>query len=206
MIALIGSEGSMGLRYQTILNYLREPFVALDKAKPDSAMIIKKASACDKIIIATPTITHMEYLRAFLPLKKPILCEKPVWKNLDELIDLHAECNRNGWSYNMVMQYKEYDISQDTGRWSSYNYFRHGDDGKAWDCMQTIGLAKGPVWIKEDSPVWECTINGRSLAFNFMDRAYVIHTMKFIAGTLDQTMDEILLLHKKVQAFQEEIG
>ena len=204
MIALIGSEGSMGQRYQAILNYLRQPYVALDKTKPQNDQIIKKALQADRIIVATPTSTHVEYLKELLPSKKPILCEKPITKDFDELVDLHAFCARHGYSYNMVMQYKELDVPLHTiGRWSYYNYFRHGNDGLIWDCMQIIGLAQGPVWVKEESPIWECTINGKSLSLSDMDSAYVRMIRKWLTNTLDQSMDEILHVHKKVATYAE---
>lgn len=204
MIALIGSEGSMGKRYQAVLTHLREPFTALDKIKDKEDHIEASVRSADKILLASPTDTHVALLRKYLPLKKPILCEKPVCRDLDELIELHAECSRNGWRYQMVMQYRELDIPFKTpDRWSYYNYFRHGNDGLAWDCTQTIALANGPVSLKEDSPIWECAINGQILSIKDMDRAYVEHTRKFINGTLDQTMDDIMTIHKKVHAWKE---
>lgn len=203
MIALIGSEGSMGKRYQAILNHFKQEYLPLDKSKPEADSIIKKASKCERIIIATPTETHVGYLKDLLPLKKPILCEKPITKNLDELIDLHAECQRKGWSYQMVMQYKELTISKEPQRWSYYNYFKHGSDGIVWDCIQIVGLAEGPVWLKEDSPFWECTINGRQLSIADMDMAYVSMVKRWLMNSLDQTMDEIIHVHKKVVEFQE---
>lgn len=36
------------------------------------------ASDCDAFIIATPSTTHLDYLKALVPLGKPIFCEKPV--------------------------------------------------------------------------------------------------------------------------------
>jgi hypothetical protein len=203
MIALIGSEGSMGRRYQAIFNHLKVPYLALDRTRPDADQIIKKAIACDRALIATPTETHVEYLRALLPFGKPILCEKPVCKSLEEIEDLHAECVRHGWRYNMVMQYTEYEVSRAPERLSFYNYFRHGNDGLVWDCMQIIALARGEVALSEKSPYWECTINGQKLNFTFMDHAYVMHIQKWLAGALTQSMDDILEIHRKVHAFKE---
>ncbi len=205
MIALIGSGGSMGKRYQAILNHLKEPFLALDAADLTQDEIIKKASKCDRILLASPTPTHLEYLKALLPSKAKILCEKPVCTDLDQLIALHAECDKKHHSYNMVMQYKRLDVPLKTpNRWSYYNYFRHGNDGLAWDCLQTIALAQGPVWLKEDSPVWECTINGRRLSIAEMDQAYIAEIRLWLMDALDQSMDEILQAHKKVVIWKAE--
>lgn len=204
MIALIGSEGSMGKRYQAIFRHLSLAYMALDKTKDKEQEIERAVKAADRILIATPTESHVELLLKYLPLKKPILCEKPITKSLDALIDLHALCARSGFQYQMVMQYKELQLPLKTpDRWSYYNYFRHGNDGLAWDCIQIIGLAQGPVWLKEESPVWECTINGKALSLAEMDHAYVEMIRRWVTNSLDQSMDEILHIHKKVHSWKE---
>jgi hypothetical protein len=204
MIALIGSEGSMGLRYQAILKHLKQPHFCFDKIKqPDEKKMLQDISQCDRVIIATPTHTHADYLRALLPMRKPILCEKPITKDLDEITELHSWCAENNYSYNMVMQYKELDITTEPERVSGYNYFRHGSDGLAWDCIQIIGLAKGPVVLGEDMPIWMCSVNGRYLNIKDMDQAYVHHVQKWLNGTLNQSMDEILNMHTKVHEYLE---
>lgn len=203
MIAIIGSEGSMGKRYQAILNYLGEPFIAIDKTKPSDKSVADEIKKCDRIIIATPTNTHVALLKELLPTRLPILCEKPITKDIDELIDLHAFCARSGLKYEMVYQYKELNAPAEKNRWSYYDYFRHGSDGLAWDCIQIIGLAQGPVWLKEESPVWECTINGTKQSLSDMDKAYITMMRKWLNRSLDQTMDEILHVHQKVVAYIE---
>lgn len=204
MIALIGSEGSMGTRYKAILNYLQEPFTSLDtKLEMPKDKIIERAKACEKIIIATPTHTHLEYLRELLPTKKSILCEKPITKSLDQLNELHTFCARSGLKYSMVMQYKELSgLTSEPGRASSYNYFRSGDDGLAWDCIQIIALARGPISLRNDSPTWECVINGKTQNIRDMDYAYIAMTKKWLEGSLDQSLDEILKAHQKVLEFE----
>lgn len=201
MIAIIGANGSMGKRYQAILKYLYQPFKALDRADMLSDEIIEAASECDRIIICSPTHTHIQYLNALLPTKKPILCEKPVTKDTDELEDLHAMCARHGYSYHMVYQYKEL-LTESRGD-SRYNYFRHGQDGLLWDCIQIVGLARGRILLNDQSPIWECQVNGQSLSLADMDKAYVTMVQRWIAGSLDQSMDEILKVHKKVAELSE---
>ncbi len=206
-VALLGSEGSMGQRYSAVLAHLKEPFVPLDITKNKESEIEKAVKDASRILIATPTKTHVEMLRKYMVLKVPILCEKPVTKDLAEIIELHAWAHKNAYSYNMVMQYKRLDLPFKTpSRWSHYNYFRPGkpEDGLAWNCMQTIALAQGPVWISDKSPAWECTINGRSLSIADMDAAYVEEIRLWLMGALDQSMDEILQMHKKVHDWKEQ--
>jgi hypothetical protein len=203
MIALIGSEGSMGKRYQAILKYLDQDYLPLDRAHYTQDEIMEKASSCAQIIIASPTPTHFEYMRTLLPLGADILCEKPVTKNLMELEELHSLCSRMNLKYKMVMQYRELIDPLASSNWTEYNYFRHGNDGIAWDCMQAIALAKGVAVAKEDSPVWYCMINGQELSIADMDQAYVDHVTKWLEGRLDQSMDEILNAHYKVANYIE---
>lgn len=199
MIALIGSEGSMGKRYQAILKHLKQPFMCFDRSLgQEEKQILEGAANCGRIIIATPTNTHTDLLYELLPLKKPILCEKPITKDLEEMEELHNWCAENKYQYNMVCQYKELDITTEPNRVSGYNYFRHGSDGLEWDCIQIIGLARGPVVLGEDMPIWMCEINGRYLNIKDMDQAYVAHIKKWIDGALEQPMDEILDMHRRV--------
>lgn len=194
----------MGKRYQAILKHLGRDFQSFDLAIHGSMTHLKeRAKNCARIIIASPTPTHVQYLRELLPLGRPILCEKPVTKNLEEIEELHAECSKNGWRYNMVMQYRELDISREPRRASVYNYFRHGNDGLTWDCMQIIALAEGPVVLREDSPYWDCAINGRCLSIAQMDSAYILHIQKWLTDSLDQSMDDILTAHRKVKIYEE---
>jgi hypothetical protein len=81
---------------------------------------------------------------------------------------------------------------------SHYNYFRHGNDGILWDCMQIIGLANGPVEIKEDSPIWDCVINGNRLNLSDMDGAYVSFIRSWLNGNLRQNFIEVVEIHRKV--------
>ncbi len=203
MIALIGSEGSMGKRYQAILKYLDQPYLALDRLHYTTDEILEKASSCSHILIASPTSSHFFYLRNLIASKSDILCEKPITKDLMQLEELHAFCHRIGASYKMVMQYKELINPYADGNWTEYNYFRHGNDGLAWDCLQPIALAKSAVAIREDSPVWACTINGQQLSLSDMDKAYIEMITKWLEGRMDQSMDEILNAHLKVANYIE---
>jgi hypothetical protein len=204
MIALIGSEGSMGKRYQAILQYLDQKHLPLDRTLMSQDEILERASSCQKIIIASPTCTHLYYLRNLLPTKADILCEKPVHKNTDELVDLHDFCRRSGLSYKMVMQYQELLDPSADGSFSEYNYFRHGNDGLAWDCLQTLALSKGPVRLSQDSPVWYCMINGQRLQLSDMDQAYVNFIVKWLEGRLTQTLDDIELAHRRVEKYLQQ--
>lgn len=201
LVSLIGANGSMGKRYRAILDWLRYPYVPYD-VETGFEETVESAKACSHVIVASPTDTHMKYLYALLPYRKPVLVEKPVCKNLDELIDLHGFCLRHSYSFNMMAQYKELVTSREL-KPSHYAYFRHGPDGFPWDGLQIIGLdCSGKVSLYDKSPIWDCVINGQRIHLSNMDGAYVSFARKFIEGTLDQPMLEIIDWHKKAHEWQ----
>lgn len=192
-ILIIGANGSMGRRYQAILRYFKKPFVCVD-ADSTLERITKLAALCEGIIIATPTDTHFNYLVNLQSLDKNILCEKPLTKNRDELE--YIKSGLSGTKLKMVMQYKTLDTGLEGP--SSYNYYNTGKDGLYWDCIQIIGLARGDVKIKGDSPTWQCTLNGQELNLSQMDLAYVEMLKDWFANPKDD-MSRLFDMHQKVR-------
>lgn len=193
-ILIIGSEGSMGKRYQSILGYLKVDRACVDK-EAEPVLVKQMARYADGIIIASPTDTHLDYIRMLAPFKKPILCEKPVHKNVPALKDVLKELRSEQCPFRMMYQYKVLASPLRIGA-SFYNYFKHGQDGLIWDCMQIIGLARGKVELYEDSPVWSCKLNGQRLNSAHMDAAY-IHYLKNWLNDPDQDHGEILAVHER---------
>lgn len=199
MIAIIGSNGSMGKRYQAIMNFLGKPHLCFDKE--DSIDTIRKVAAeAEGFIIATPTPTHAEFLRQLLPTRRKILCEKPVTKDLGELIDLDGFCSRHGFDFQMTMQYQEL-MKLDSLGPSYYDYFRTGNDGLVWDCLQIIGLSDEIPVLENKSPIWSCMINGHRLNLGDMDLAYVECVRKWMGGRLLQTRKTVIDMHRKTDEF-----
>lgn len=197
MIALIGSEGSMGKRYQSIMRYLGVPFRALD-ALHSRETVLQAAQESDGVVIATPTATHAAFIRALAPLKKPILCEKPVVKNMGDMKELVELLKDTGTPFRMMFQYSMLARTDRIGP-TLYNYFRHGSDGLIWDCMQVIGLARGAYMLREDSPVWSCKVNGLRVEFQHMDAAYIAYFQKWLRDPA-QDLGEIVAIHEKTHA------
>lgn len=193
-ILIIGAKGSMGQRYQAILNYLGIESVCVDK-EHNRHFIAKMAAECEGAIIATPTQTHADFIRLLLPFKQPILCEKPVTKSVDELKALLAEIKQSKTPFRMMYQYKLLAKSDSIGK-SFYNYFRHGNDGLIWDCLQIIGLARGELTLGENSPVWRCMINGKPINIRDMDAAYIGYVQLWLQKPA-QDLEEILKIHEK---------
>lgn len=199
---LIGSEGSMGKRYQAILKHLKRDYVPVDRYHT-LEKIKEHAAECDNIIIATPTNTHVPYLRHLMPFKKPMLCEKPITKDIKELKEVFYELSQFERSIRMTMQYSFITDKGAEGD-SLYDYFRHGSDGLVWDCMQIIALAKGKIELKEESPVWTCKINGDYLDIGDMDWAYVQNVADWFYQPY-QDLSYLLDIHEKVSEFERDL-
>ncbi len=200
-VLIIGSEGAQGKRYQAILKSLGVEFGRLDAKYFDTACAIFELFT--HFIIATPTETHAEIIRELLPLNKSILCEKPITKDIFEMRDLYEEIKRSNVSFSMVYQYRHLVLDGNFSGDSSYNYFRHGNDGLTWDCLQIIGLGNGAIDLSEKSPVWKCQINGEPLFIEEMDSAYVLEVQDWLNDRGFNDLDSILNIHEKVNTFAD---
>lgn len=208
MTLVVGHKGSMGERYQAILRHLGEPFVGYD-TKEWASMVLPDYSIYDRFIIATPTETHLAWVRQLDGYNKPILCEKPLSKNIAEVEEI-LSCKS---PLSMTMQYKylldgkgehalakwtDYEHGIPPRSW--YDYFRTGKDGLYWDCFQVIALAEGPVKVQNASPTWTCAINGQVLSIKDMDNAYVENVKDFLSDHyLDRS--DLLRWHLKVKEY-----
>jgi hypothetical protein len=200
-ILIIGANGSMGRRWATILDWLRDrgqsgcEWQGVD-LEHTPAEIRKKALHASGVIVATPTVTHGNMLLSVLNgIKAPVLCEKPVTKDLKELQLIKETYEKNRTPFRMVNQYRMLTNPRSIGP-SFYNYFKHGSDGLYWDCMQIIGLARGECRIDDDSPIWQCKINGKRIPFEAMDAAYVGYLQLWFREP-QQDWSEVLSAHIK---------
>ncbi len=157
-VAVIGASGNMGRRYAMILEqYCGCEVVRVDI---DTHSKIDDLVSCDGIIIATPTDNHVEDILHYGRYQKPILCEKPISKSILKLRCLMATPDLdlsmiNQYYFLKLMRFGNEYIDDE----SYYHYFKSGADSLAWDCINIIGLAKGPVEVSNDSLIWRCRIN-----------------------------------------------
>jgi len=194
-VLVVGYKGNMGSRYTAILDMLGVEWDGTDLV--EGCIDTKTDSDYDGVIIATPTDDHfnmINYIRGISD--KPILCEKPIETSLHYLKMLLDRPNLN---LRMINQY-EYmpgaDEADAEGK-TYYNYFKSGRDGLAWDCINIIGMAKGDVELKNDSPLWECCINGSVLKLGWMDSAYIYMIDKWVKNPTNNH-EYILKAHEKV--------
>lgn len=194
MTLIIGSQGSMGKRYQAILRFLEEPYDCFD---PSLALSSYPSEKFSRFIIASPTKTHLDWVKHLDRFNRPILCEKPLSKDLKE-VDEILSCQS---PISMMMQYAYLADKDSYGR-SAYNYYHHGADGLIWDCFQVIALAKtNEIELREDSPIWKCIINGKKISRGDMDMAYVEAVRYWLKGFHVKRSD-LRDWHHKVKAFE----
>jgi len=195
MIGIIGAKGNMGRRYRACLHYLRKTILPIDVDN----YLTAQYELCDGFIIATPTETHVSIVKDLAKFGKPILCEKPVSKNLAEILDLQIICNNI--PFNMVNQYEYLGLDRRKRGHSYYDYYNHGKDGLKWDCIQIIGQATSTIELRETSPIWKCVINGQPLSISQMDTAYLSMLIHWMEDP-GQSFSRIYDIHKKVSEFQ----
>lgn len=171
-VLLFGHRGNMGRRYAAILDQLGIAYDGIELSRPE----INAQGIYDRIIIATPTDTHIKIIKNCLALfpKTKILCEKPISKNLDELLELKANWDVskifmvNNYAYMLHMNPNKIE-NDDT----NYDYFKTGGDGIFWDCIQLFHLAKSRITLKANSPKWDVQINGLQLNASMIDQSYI---------------------------------
>ena len=131
----------------------------------------------------------------------PILCEKPICKDIKQIKDLFSDLKMI--PFNMVYQYQyalEGAIQKDHER-SWYDYYDHGQDTLPWDCIQIIGLAKSYVRLSDKQDVWDCSINGSKLNLRMIQLGYrqmITHWLS--SGYGDKS--KLLEIHEKTIEFE----
>lgn len=193
-VFISGFKGNMGQRYAAILHRLGIDVVGCDNEKSFSEQAYLCASSkVDGVIITTPTSTHIDALEIILnwfeneQIRIPILVEKPIAR---------AALMCSWTDITMVNQYKYLKHSGDGITY--YNYFKHGADGLYWDCVNIIGLSRGKVIIKGDSPKWTCWLNGNKISLADMDGAYIKMIKDWVKHP-GGNRDYINSAHKKVE-------
>ena len=196
-VFIAGIKGNMGKRYTAILRSLNIDYVGCDPY--DNEAIKEGMKVSDGVIIATPTCTHIDLLREFMHYGKPILCEKPFTTNIVELMKFHAESTEY---HNLISMVNQYALlwHRDSEGETFYNYFKTGNDGLAYDCVNLIGQARGKVEVLDDSPIWMCQINGQKLHLSDIDMSYISMILSWTKGMF-KNYDYAIQAHAAVEKY-----
>ena len=199
-VFIFGNQGNMGKRYTAVLKYLGHEVDGCDLGQSH----LDGYKDADAIIVATPTHTHLSILNFLLHCRRPVLCEKPIIadKELAYLEYFLRSADQYQMQISMVSQYdymipKVMDHTYDNLN-TSYDYFRTGNDGLAWDCINVIWHARGKIRLKNESPLWRCQINSYPLDQGMVDHSYVEMIEDWLKKPYEPQYDRILKSHQKV--------
>lgn len=201
-VLIVGANGNMGMRYRAIFDHLGVGYLCADISHTIDQMR-GMSEGVTGILIATPTHMHAKMILGLADLRIPILCEKPISKNIAEVIEALRAVAKYATPFSMVYQYAMLPIGN--SGLTKYDYFKHGGDTLVWDCIQLVGLAKGDIELDERSPVWNCSINGRKQDIGDMDRAY-IHFIKSWMRKPEQDVGYLRDLHAKTLELDKNYG
>ena len=194
-ICVVGHLGNMGKRYCTILDYLGIPYQGIDFQNRFEEV----ENDVGGIMIVTPTDLHYSTIVKYSKYNLPILCEKPISKDLNQLSFLLSHCSE----LSMINQYR-YFYTQSKGLTVVENY-NTGNDGLLWDCINLIGMANGDIELTKNSPVWNIELNGKRINRGHIDSAYVNNIRDWISGNLVESVRYIRNTHKKVKDYEEKL-
>lgn len=176
VIALFGGLGSIGRRYAAILDFYQVPFTVFDKD-----LTVPKWSLFEKVIIATPTNTHLEVLST-IPKSKTVLCEKPVDKDPNKIPNRKNLYVVNNYLY--LMRSEGFLIDGNRIESITYDFYNTGKDGVLWDCCQLIYLDPDAD-IKTRSPFWRLEVNGQEVSYYNLERSYAQMLLDFVEDKTD---------------------
>lgn len=200
---IVGIEGNMGRRYQAVARYLGIDCSGCDISSSRVERIPPKDAL---VLIATPTEHHLNDCFSYLASgEHDVLCEKPIVKNRDDLeklkgINLDRLFMVNNYCYVNVRTLEHW------GNDTSYDYYMSGKDSLIWDCIQLFALAKDSenIYLKNESPIWTCEINGYPVERNSIDDSYVLMIKDFFYDRKCLwSGQKIIEIHEKVLKYIE---
>jgi hypothetical protein len=175
-LLIAGNLGSMGIRYTAICKYLGHEVIGYDLC--DTATLPPIA---DKVIIATPVQSHLQWCLWAINEKIPFLCEKPISYSIEETQELRQACESSGVSGYMVNNWQFVlpgEFLQIGMNDIMLNYYNTGRDG-IYDLIQPCYLARY-LKVNKESPFYNSTVNGYHVTQYNFDKSYVNMIEKFI--------------------------
>lgn len=209
MILIIGSRGSIGTRYRTILEDMGESYCEYDPAINSLEDDAFDPMVFEKAIIASPTNTHFKYCNLMMDLKKPFLCEKPLSQNLEEC-ELLAKRQRTEKYKGYVVNNWNFLIPEgEKVRSIEYDYYRTGPDGFCWDLAQPIYIGfkhNAKLHLHKKSALWNVRINNESVQYRDIEWSYLDMISAFINDDYESlwTLQDGLQMSIAVQRYMKE--
>jgi len=137
-VLVIGYRGRMGTRYMAILKHLGVEAIGMDVGDEYPKEDV------DKAIVCTPTDSHYDQCLDLAEAGIPFLCEKPVCKDRDEIIEIIEACDSQDTDARMVCNWSFLSDGVLEPGQNIIEYRNHytGPDGQWWDLIQPLYLAK----------------------------------------------------------------
>lgn len=182
MIALIGGYGSIGKRYASVLRYLNEPHIIVEKDDEIEPHLWEKA------IIATPTLTHFEIAEFFKERGIPFLLEKPPCTEPDQALVM-STWDSVGCEGYIVNNYAFLDLFSRPVTTIDWDFYNSGKDGITWDLSQLIYLAKlhgASITCRRILPEWTLKLNGIQVPYQEIQATYIDMLRAFINGETEK--------------------
>lgn len=202
---IVGSSGRIAQRYKAILNYLQKDFYSYDvNFKAPTYRREKSVQGKDihklkdvPAFICTPSHTHYKVLEKFYVMGyRDFLIEKPLFTHH---ADYENARHLKGARISGICNYKYIDGKKGE---THYNYFDAGQEKLHWNLFQIIALARNELKLESESPIWQCTLNGRKLSLEDVHKSYILQLEDFFKNPLKGlSLDEAEEWFFKVQKF-----
>lgn len=181
MILLVGGNGSIGRRYQAILQFMRTPYM-VHEANDTETFESKLKKGITKAIIATPTNSHVNFCREFANRSIPFLCEKPLSKNIDEVKWIQTICKKSpGY---VVNNYAFLNEGLEPPIHFRYDFYNTGKDGLVWDICQLIYLARkyeAELCVRTNSYWWDMEWGTIQVPYAWIEQSYMRMLRAFLS-------------------------
>ena len=203
-VLVLGSAGNMGRRYCSILKYCGIDHVGIDLGPNYLA-----GDGITHVLIATPISEHYRNIKGLLEKTSglSILCEKPICKEIDQILELQKISKETKTPIYMVNNWRfilgRWRILQPENNCISLDYYNTGKDGD-WDLIQSIYLSRGMPNIKRSSPVYDCSVNGTMITQHNFDLSYVAMIRAWLdIPQLMWTLDDAIKATEKTIKYME---
>jgi hypothetical protein len=193
MIYILGNRGNMARRYRACIEYCYERHCGSDLDE-----CINLTPDVDRILICTPTHLHLDHIEMFLSTGLPILCEKPLTKDYDELIRFSRRHGHQVERIQMINQYQYCLTEEPDGDETIYDYYHSGADGLVWDCLNIVGMAEKRPELRTVSPYYRCQINGHRIDLQLVSLGYLYNISDWLIGNSKNNWDYAVKAHEKV--------
>lgn len=204
---VIGALGSIGRRYVKILENLGcEVFSADINDGYAISMASFNAHSIMRVIVASPTDTHLKYMEILEDTNAHVLIEKPVLMTKEQYVCLSDRVkSKTRMVSNWLWLPSVFPIPGMNVIY--YNYFDQGKEKYEFNMAQPIYLGKKQSVFKNDSTVFRCSINSYQVFTEDVQRSYISMIEEWIKEPEENrlwTLEDSYKMTEKIWRFEHE--